>query len=391
MKVWLFRGSPCNVAKSILYYFTQGSFVWGLHKGYKDDYDDLAEGDKVYIYATDPVKAVVVRGIVTKKREEHTDFWPKDSRFQDKWPYRFIIEVDWCDIPRDKIDLLEQCANNCKDNSVCADLRNYGIRLENIKQKVQREIWKRVFGWGAVIELSSQELQQVVEVIDSLISERSGAGEGREYVSDRLLAPSVEFERYLNFGGREDAVLYIYGRVLMGLARRGVAPVEKPVVESVVEGVLKEHGMVDKLGQRLSQVKDFVCDDFRRFGVLTVGGGGNWRGDVAASLTDLGMHVFSFVDRLGRVEGFDERDLAVFVGSLPMVLCLSRGCNWCSEDEAGVCMKLPRNGVRDGATLRLVARAVEVVRSFWRLFLVYIPYGVDVRALTGYGGGSSPQ
>ena len=375
MRAWLFKGSARNVAKSILQYLTDGVLVWGLHGGYRDVYGSLGVGDRVYLYAIGPVKAVVARGVLVEKFVDDTVFWPEDSGLGDRWPYRFRVDVDWCGVPKEALELLKKCI---AEGVECDVLRDYGVRLEEIKQRVPGDVIKRVFGRGSLVELSSSpELQHVAEVVDSLIEEKPGrrkAGRRRGYVSDRLLAPTIEFEKYFNLGGREETILYIYGKVLILLAGLDTKIIRRNSVEEVVKSVLGSK-VLESL--RFDQVVSIIYNDLRRLCVISTGGGGDWRKDTEAILTSVGVQVSSCVHSLHRITDMDQPEIVEFIGSLPIIFCSSRCYRECVEEEAGVCSKLCKGEVNDNATLRLVAKAVEIAKKNIRLLVSCLSYGVD--------------
>ncbi|MHB8541858.1 MAG: EVE domain-containing protein [Candidatus Acidiferrales bacterium] len=94
---WLAVGTVGNWESS----FNYGN-IWGLK-----DFRELAalwnllqEGDKILIYASNPVRGVVGFGTVTTKFRQTKPLWPEETRRNEViWPLRFEFELEYC-LPR---------------------------------------------------------------------------------------------------------------------------------------------------------------------------------------------------------------------------------------------------------------------------------------------------
>lgn len=149
------------------------------------------------------------------------------------------------------------------------------------------------------------------------------------------------------------------------------------LIQAVVYGQSLDKDAVAEAACRALEGRDLYCDrekrayvkplnDLRRLGILTVGGGGDWKRNIAARLTPLG----EFIRRLGR--GAD----AVLVGSAPFALCR---CGYAAGSlhvaEAGYCLGL-QSAVGDSLLETALA-------SYWRYVkreaaYQLVPYGCPV-------------
>lgn len=69
--------------------------IWGFHEGWKKFYgENIKENDKIFLYSTDPVKGIILCGIVVEKFKDDQKYWPRDSERRDNWPYRIYIKVE---------------------------------------------------------------------------------------------------------------------------------------------------------------------------------------------------------------------------------------------------------------------------------------------------------
>jgi hypothetical protein len=68
--------------------------VWGFHEGWKKDYEErIKKDDEIFLYSTDPVKGIILYGIIVEKFIDDQKYWPINSKRGDNWPYRIYIEV----------------------------------------------------------------------------------------------------------------------------------------------------------------------------------------------------------------------------------------------------------------------------------------------------------
>lgn len=67
--------------------------LWGFHGGYKK-YEAMDVGDEIFLYATEPVKGIILYGVIREKALENDEYWPINSPKGDKWPYRIYVEVE---------------------------------------------------------------------------------------------------------------------------------------------------------------------------------------------------------------------------------------------------------------------------------------------------------
>jgi len=71
-----------------------GRLLWGLHSGYRNFYNSGSyKGKEVFIYAKNPVKAYLVYGVIEDSFPDNRPYWPKNSKYNDNWPYRFLIKI----------------------------------------------------------------------------------------------------------------------------------------------------------------------------------------------------------------------------------------------------------------------------------------------------------
>jgi len=68
--------------------------IWGFHEGLKKFYEDrIKKDDKIFLYSTNPVKGIILYGIIVEKFIDNQEYWPINSKREDNWPYRIYIEV----------------------------------------------------------------------------------------------------------------------------------------------------------------------------------------------------------------------------------------------------------------------------------------------------------
>ena len=355
MAIWLFKGGPRNVAKSLYDCLkeSRGLLLWGLNEKNRDVYDALAIGDRIYLYAIKPAKTILARGIVRSKFVDRTEYWPVDSKERDKWPYRFWIEVDWLGVSKNDLALLEDCVKN---EDACVRLSNFGVSLETLRQKIPEEVTARVFGPGSSIRLGG-ELLKIAQVVDSLIGVRKVGG----YVSDRLLSPAQ-----LSGGDqveRAKIVLQSYGRAILTLAELRRDSIEKAVVEGAAVGA---GGDV--------RWREAVRDDLRRLCVISIGNGSDWLDNTPARLTNLGEIL---VKTVGALRNLDVDADQLLIGSLPVVFCMWGYGSDCLSEEAGVCLALAKGQPADPATKMLVEAALEILRERRAVTFLIMGYGVS--------------
>jgi hypothetical protein len=101
---YIIIGHPKNVERSVndminritnkLINKPSNYMVWGFHEGWKKDYEErIKKDDEIFLYSTDPVKGIILYGIIVEKFIDDQKYWPINSKRGDNWPYRIYIEV----------------------------------------------------------------------------------------------------------------------------------------------------------------------------------------------------------------------------------------------------------------------------------------------------------
>jgi len=63
--------------------------VWAVSPAQSKTWEKVAPGDRVFFYATAPVKGLVGYGTVSRTRVDETPFWPDEkAKGHTLWPYR---------------------------------------------------------------------------------------------------------------------------------------------------------------------------------------------------------------------------------------------------------------------------------------------------------------
>ena len=199
----------------------------------------------------------------------------------------------------------------------------------------------------------------------------------RGFNPDKLFLPEFLRLESVELGAsREEKALYLYGAAIEALTSIN----GKVLSETLWSALTRAHGI--KFSREDKQrIFSALKNDLRRLCVVSIGSGDNWGKDVEAMVTVMGRQVLRCTYVLRGIMGIDKPDIVEFIGSLLIIYCLSKCCKDCIEEEAGVCLKLCKGEVDDSATLRLVAKAVEIAKKNMRLLIPCLPYGADVTAL----------
>jgi predicted RNA-binding protein len=97
MKNWLAIGPPNNWKIGI-----KGK-IWAVSPAQAKTWEKLEKDDRVFFYATAPVKGLIGYGVVEKTSADEQPFWPQErEKNQVLWPFRIrfsevkaVPEPDW--------------------------------------------------------------------------------------------------------------------------------------------------------------------------------------------------------------------------------------------------------------------------------------------------------
>lgn len=240
------------------------------------------------------------------------------------------------------------------------------VKRENVPEPIRR-LLTGIFmfrRWDENVEKALALLRKLAG-IEGVESAKASNGRGK-YRGDRLQLPSLGslLVKATGVGDVLSASLYVYGRLIVGAVARSSRAIGRGLVEEIAREIL---GGV--LGSRGSHYLAVALNDLRRLCVLSIDGGGDWCGDAVARFTLLGRVVADCVKRLLELGVPVGSEFFVFVGALPVFLCLGGCCvGGCRGDEAGVCVELAGGEVR-GVPGGFVERVRRVVceRVDWLL------------------------
>ena len=160
---WILPGHPANVAKSLLDHKCCGGsrdhILWGFNN--TEDYENVGIGDKVFLYATRSVKAIVAVGRVIEKFENEEHYWP----IRGPWRYRIRIEPSIiCLGDTSVIDLWRSCLNNCKSGNCrkCDDLEDRYKQLSKELSEIVKLVGLRR---GQPTKIQEDEARRIKDVL----------------------------------------------------------------------------------------------------------------------------------------------------------------------------------------------------------------------------------
>jgi len=96
VEYWLLTGNIENWEKAL------SETTWGVTENHKGRWEELSEGDAVFLYVVKPVAGIIGVAIVQKKLKQDRPLWREEIKAKKViWPYRFEFSVEYS-LVRDK-------------------------------------------------------------------------------------------------------------------------------------------------------------------------------------------------------------------------------------------------------------------------------------------------
>ena len=190
-----------------------------------------------------------------------------------------------------------------------------------------------------------------------------------QYRGEELFLPTLGRQilgRITKIDDPYEATLYLYGASLKKIFEHmGLGVVKREIFEGLMPGESSEH--VARL-----------YNDLRRLCLVSLGHKGDWQRGVPAKITEFSMTLAKAVAMLKEL-GVEVNE--VELGALAVVFCLVGNARGCVDEEAGVCIKLAREGVESLSqpTKEVVAKARSILEAKPELLFLVMGYGTKIK------------
>jgi hypothetical protein len=166
---YVFQGGPVNSSYSLIHCIEKEKkkrLLWGFHSKVKE-YNNIKEGDMVFLYVTKTIKTIVASGYVESKFIDESKFWPIDSKYGDLWPKRVWIRIEYIYINDDILNLLRKCSQ-C-DTDECQECYQLNTCYKDLRDEIQR-VYKTIFGShktmpGSIRPINSTAANKIREIL----------------------------------------------------------------------------------------------------------------------------------------------------------------------------------------------------------------------------------
>lgn len=313
-KIHILSGKPRNVAFSLYDYLCKGRryLLWGFYR--REYLDRVDKDDIVFLYATDPVKAIVARGRIVNKTISKEKYWPLDYESKEEacddycryWGYRIEIDVNWTIGEGDEIcEVLKRCS---EDEKFYSELAKFGISKNEVDSCISEG---KLIIRESVKSINADIAECINRKIETKMRQEQ-SGVTHKFNPNELELPKDNV----------DNAIALYREILKMLVDRDL--VDKEMLKQFIDR-----------GDHESAACRFY-NDLRRLCVISIGHDGNWRDEIAFTTP-----LFKEVSKVWRCirdvssDAYSDDVYPEILLALTILYCIAKGSK-CGT-EAGVC------------------------------------------------------
>jgi ABC-type multidrug transport system fused ATPase/permease subunit len=159
---YVFQGGPVNSSYSLIHCIEKEKkkrLLWGFHSKV-EEYNNIKEGDMVFLYVTKTIKTIVASGYVESKFIDESKFWPIDSEYGDTWPKRVWIRIEYIYINDDILNLLRKCSQCNTDE--CYECHQLNVHYKDLRDEIQRVYKTKP---GSIRPINSADANKIREIL----------------------------------------------------------------------------------------------------------------------------------------------------------------------------------------------------------------------------------
>jgi MoxR-like ATPase len=159
---YVFQGGPVNSSYSLIHCIEKEKkkrLLWGFHSKV-EKYNNIKEGDMVFLYVTKTIKTIVASGYVESKFIDESKFWPIDSEYGDTWPKRVWIRIEYIYINDDILNLLRKCSQCNTDE--CYECHQLNVHYKDLRDEIQRVYKTKP---GSIRPINSADANKIREIL----------------------------------------------------------------------------------------------------------------------------------------------------------------------------------------------------------------------------------